>query len=107
MYKSLIIFLIGAFTAYAIYAATGFGNKYYNIQVGWTTTVAEFSICKDVKNSNTDPNKNLFVPFNTVEEFNSFNANIPANITVSNAGDVNCCPTMCTTCPSKACTWAN
>lgn len=101
MYKSIIIFLIGAFTAYAIYAATGLGFTSYNIQFGWTTTVSEFSICKDVKNASTF---NLFVPTKTQAEYESLISYPPTNITITNAGDpTNCCPPT----NGKACTWAN
>lgn len=108
MYKSIIIFFIGALTAYAIYAATGHGLTSYNIPIGYTTTVGEFSICKDVKNASTNANQNLFVPTATLNEWTAFSTNIPTNITVSDPLDPNnCCPTLCASCTGKACTRAN
>lgn len=105
MYKSIIIFIIGALTAYAIYAATGHGLTYYNIPAGYTATVGEFSICKDVKNAST---YNIFVPTATLPEWNAFASNTPTNITMTEAGDpTNCCPVTCASCTGKACTRVN
>lgn len=105
MYKSIIIFFIGAFTAYAIYAATGHGFLSYNIPTGYTTTVAELSVCKDVRNANAN---NIFVPMATLPEWNAFAAHLPTSVTMTDAGDpTNCCPTVCASCTGKACTWVN
>ncbi|MGE3609719.1 MAG: hypothetical protein AB7I27_09065 [Bacteriovoracaceae bacterium] len=92
MSRPLILFILAVILSIGIYAG-GFNLTSYQANVGYVTTVEEFSVCKDVKNAGS---KALFIPTKTDAEWTAMYSNPPAGITISApANGATCCASQC------------
>lgn len=93
MKRALVFLVLGLLVSLGISAVTGFGINVYQSPVGYVMTVEENNVCKDIRNAGT---KDVLVPAKTTPEFNSFTANLPTGVTVSDpANAATCCASQC------------
>jgi hypothetical protein len=62
--------------------------SYYRVNNGTNLDIAEWSVCRNVDNSNT---RDLFVPTNTATEWSTFRSNLPGGVTLGTCGP---CPAI-------------
>lgn len=105
MVRSIILLTLGLFTSLAIYAVTGFNKPAYTVTNGYTTTIEEHSLCREVRNAGL---RTILVPTHSANDWQAIINAPPRGVTISSSSQAQyCCPSQCGSECSKVCTWAN
>ncbi|MFN3454191.1 MAG: hypothetical protein ACK41T_04470 [Pseudobdellovibrio sp.] len=105
MGRSILLLTLGLLTSIAIYAISGFNKPAYKVNNGYTTTVEEYSICREIQNTGMKP---ILIPTHSANDWQAIINAPPRGVAIATSSQAEyCCPSQCGGECSKVCTWAN